>query len=338
MKILLAFSLLAGCALPTTSHSDDGGDDGDQIPDVPPTPTPQPPAIVASGAYQVRSQIDVTAEAILPEPAEQLVVTLRDFSTQPAHTLIDLADQAGVPAVSELRAVLPDALESRLEGWIDDEIAKVKINGVPVTEVAASAAALAATALTRFELDSELRLDAGHASHRLTGIDLTPAGIDSRVAFDIEISTAVTATSRAGSLSLGDHGFGLAYGEYVWRAFDAAIAAQYGSGLRATLGQAVNCPQIAQTIASKCVLGLCVGHADLVEELCERGLDEVVEMAHDKLADLRFDALHFAAGTARLVDSSHDGIADALTDGVWTAEINAGQGLRPVPATFEAAR
>ena len=27
-----------------------------------------------------------------------------------------------------------------------------------------------------------------------------------------------------------------------------------------------------------------------------------------------------------------------LADGVWTAEINAGQGLRPVPATFTATR
>lgn len=339
MKMLLALSLLAGCALPTTTHPDDDAGDGDHDSDddVDPPPPP-PPSIVASGTYQVRSQIDVTVETVLPEPAEEIVVTLRNFSVDPAHTLIDLAEQAGVPAVSELRAVLPDVLESKLEGWIDDEIAKVRINDVPVTEVAGSIAMLAQTALTQFELDSELQIEAGNATHRLTAIDLAPAGIASRTSFDIEISARTTATSRAGSLTLGDHGYGLAWGEYVWRALDTAIAAQYGAGIRETLGQAVNCPHIAQTVASKCVLGVCVGHAGLIEELCERGLDEVVERAHDKFAELRFDVLHFAAGSARLVDSSHDGIADALGDGVWTAEINAGFGLRPVPATFEAAR
>jgi hypothetical protein len=338
MKMLLAFSLLAGCVLPT-APSDDDSDEVPEVPEVPDVPeVPQPPPVVASGVYQVQSTIDVTAEAVLPAPAAELVVTLRDFSTQPAHTLISLAEQAGVPAVSELRSVLPDALESRFEGWLDAEIAKVQINGVPVTEAAATAAALAETALTRFELESELRLDGDRSTHQLTAIDLAPAGIESRVAIDVEISAALTASSRAGSLTLGDHGFGLAYGEYVWRACDAAFAAQYGNSIRAALGEAVNCPHIAQTIASKCVLGVCVGHADLVEELCERGLDEVVDRAHDKVAALRFDALHFAAGTARLIDTSHDSIADALGDGVWTAEINAGLGLRPVPATFQGTR
>jgi len=81
-----------------------------------------------------------------------------------------------------------------------------------------------------------------------------------------------------------------------------------------------------------------VGPAGEVYTLCERGLDEVVGIAHDNIADLRFDVLHFAAGSAHLVDSSRDGIADSLTGGVWTAEINAGFGLRTVPATFEAVR
>jgi hypothetical protein len=331
MKLFLVCSLLAGC---TFSHGSDRDDDVD-VGDEPPPPPPPP---MAAGSYQVTSNIDVTAEAVLPEPAAQLVATLRDFSIEPAHTLIDLADEAGVPAIGELRALLPDVLESKLEDWIDDEIAKVRIGGVPVTELAGDAAALAETVLTRFDLESELAIDGTHATHRLTAIDLAPAGLQQRLALDVEIATSATATSRAGSLAIGDHQFSLGYGEYLWRAVDAAIAAQYGAGIRAAIGSAVNCPHVAQTIASKCVLGMCVGHADLLEELCEAGLDEVVDIAHDKVAALRFDALHFAAGRARLIDSSGDGIADALAGGVWTAEINAGQGLRPVPATFTATR
>lgn len=334
MKLLFACSLLAGCVFP--GHGSDPGDDVDVGDDAPPPPPPPPP--VASGSYRVASKIDVTAEAVLPEPAEQLVVTLRDFSVEPAHTLIDLADQAGVPAIGELRALLPSVLENMLEGWLDDEIAKVEIGGVPVTALAAEAAGLAETVLTRFELDSELVIEGAHATHRLTAIDLAPAGIQTRLALDVEIAAPASAVSRAGALSIGDHRFGLAYGEYLWRATDAAIAARYGGGIRAAIGSAVNCPHVAQTIANKCVLSVCVGHADLLEELCEAGLDEVVGIAHDKIAALRFDALHFAAGRARLIDSSGDGVADALADGVWTAEINAGSGLRPVPATFAATR
>jgi hypothetical protein len=135
-------------------------------------------------------------------------------------------------------------------------------------------------------------------------------------------------------LSIGDHRFGLAFGEYV----DAAIAQQFGNGIRAALGNAIDCPRLAQVIASKCVLGVCVGHASQFDELCERGLDEVVGIAHDQIADLRFDVLHFAAGGAHLVDTSGDGIADSLTGGVWTAEINVGFGLHHAPATFTASR
>lgn len=323
MKILFAFSLLAGCALPQTADSDDAD-----------TST----TTVASGAYQVRSKIDLTVEAVLPAPAEELVVTLRDFSVHPGHTLIDLADQAGVPAVSELRALLPDLLESRLDGWIDEEIGKLRIDGIPVTQLAGQAAALAETALSQLELDSELRLDGGQATHRLTAIDFTPAGLASRVDLPAEIAAAAPMSSRAGQLSIGDHRFGLAYGAYLWRAVDAEIAARFGGGLRATLGSAVNCPRIAQTIANKCVLGVCVGHASQLAELCEAGLDEVVGLAQDQIADLRFDVLHFAAGNARLVETSGDDVADALADGVWTAEINAGLGLRHAPATFTATR
>lgn len=339
MKHLLAcsyfagFAALAGC-LGGSSHGDDVGP-GDETPDTNPPPPPPP---VASGRYQVSSRIDVTAEAILPEPAEQLVVTLRDFSAHPAHALFDLAEDAGVPAVAELRALLPDVLEGKLEGWLDAEIAKAQINGVPVTAVAANIAALAQTALTRFELDSELAIDGAQATHRLTAIDLAPAGIEARLALDVEIAAPAAVVSRGGALSIGDHRFGLDYGAYLWRATDAVVAARYGAGIRAAIGSAVNCPRVAQTIANKCVLSVCVGHADLLEELCEAGLDEVVGIARDKIEALRFDALHFAAGAARLVDPAGDGIADALADGVWTAEINAGQGLRPVPATFTATR
>lgn len=349
MRIALAL-LLVGCVAP--SSSSDLGDDTDvgsgsgsgmgsgsgsgSGSDT------QPPAPVASGAYQVRSQIDLTVEALLPEPAEDMVVTLRDFSTNPAHTLLDLAEDAGVPAVGTLRDALPDYVEGKLEGWMNGEIIKIKVGGVPVPQIAGEIAALAETALTQFALDSELEVAGSVATHTLKAIDLAPAGIDVRVELDALPGDIITATascsSTDGALTLGDHAYALAYGEYIWRAVDQAVSAQYGTDVRGVIAGAVNCPALAHTIAAKCYLGYCVGHEADLTAICEAGIDEVVERAHDKVAAMRFDALHLAAGTAMLVDADDDGAVEALAGGVWTAEINAGMGLRPVPATFSATR
>lgn len=288
---------------------------------------------VAGGNYQVTSQIDITIETLLPQPVEDIVSSAREFSVNPAHTLLTLADSAGVPAVGTLRDYLPDYVEGKLEGWINDEIAKLTIAGVPVTQVAGTFAALAETTLTQVSLESELTVSNGVATHRLTVLDLAPTGIDQQFALGGLPSDVVTATttssSSKGTLAVGDHTFGLAYGEYAWRALEAACSAEYGAGLRATLGTAVNCAGVANTVGNKCVLGVCVGHKAELTSICEAGLDEVVDRIHDQFSALEFDAIHFAAGTATITSTG-------LTNGTWTAEINAGQGLRQVPATFTA--
>ena len=247
-----------------------------------------------------------------------------------------------MPAVSELRAALPDVLENKLEGWIDDQIEAVTVNGVPITQIAGELAALGETTLTQFAVDGELDVSGATAAHRLTALDFTPAGLDFRVALgglpsDIVAATA-TASCTDGALALGDHRFGIPFGTYAWRALESATTAQYGAGVRALLGAAVSCPAIATTVANKCVLGVCVGHRAQLEQLCERGLDEVVARAKQKVEDVRFDAIRLEAGTATLADVGDDGVAARLTGGVWTAQIDASQGLRPVPATFTGAR
>jgi hypothetical protein len=332
----LAFAILSftsACAIDLRADDDAPGDD---------TTQPPPANATAQGVYQVRSVFDITAAAVLPEPAYQVVETLHDFSTAPAHTLIDLADAAGVPAVSELRAALPDSLESRLEGWIDDQIATVKIDGVPVTQVAGELAALAETSLTQFAVESTLDVQGARATHRLSKLDFTPAGLDAKLALDglpdDIIAAQPTAACAHGALSLGDHRFGLPYGRYAWQALEAVVTAQYGAGVRDLLGAAVNCPAIATAIANKCLLGVCVGHRTELLEICEAGLDEVVGIARAKVEAQRFDAIHLAAGTAALAGVTADGTAARLERGTWTAEIDASQGLRPVPATFAGAR
>lgn len=330
MRHAILIVCLTGCL----HHSDDdytgsaggGGGGGSHT-------TPTYP--VAGGTYQVDSRIDITVEALLPEPVENIVVTARDFSVNPAETLFDLAEDAGVPAVGTLRDLLPDYLENKVEGWMNDEIAKLTIAGVPVTQVAAGFVALAETSLTNVSLKSEIVVSGGSATQTLTVLDLSPTGLDKQ--FDLgalpgDVTTqTTTATSQQGTLTMGEQTFGLAYGEYAWRAIESACTAEYGQGVRATLGLAVDCPSLAGRIANKCVWGVCVGHAAELTSICERGLDEVVERVHAKFSAMTFDAIHYTAGTATITQTG-------LTGGVWTAEINAGLGLRPVPATFTATK
>ena len=327
----LTASLLVGCT--DSGPGGDGGAGGTQ----------ENPVPAKTGPYQLVTTVDFTIEAILPREIEDVVVTLRGFSTNPARALLDLAERKGVPAVRILRAALPDSLENRLESWINDEIAKLKIQGKPITEYAGEIAMLAEIALTQFAVDSELALGEGGGTHQITGLDLRPAGIDFRLpigglAADILTQKPDISLGERGAIELGDQHFGLAYGEYAWQGIEAASKLAFGGGVRDTLGTVINCPGLARSIADKCVLGVCVGHETELRAICTGGLDAVVDFAHDKLAAMRLDVLHFANGNARLVDDDGDGVGDRIADGVWQAELNIGMGLRHAPASFVGTR
>jgi len=337
MKRILALSLLAACSTSTTGDDTTGGP-GDVV------GTQQDPVAAKSGPYAMVNRIDFTVEAILPGQIEAVVASLREMSTNPAHALVDLADQAGVPAVGTLYGLLPGVLTDKLEGWINAEIAKVMIGGHPVTDYCGDIAALADTALSHFAADSSLTLaDDGSVTHVITALDLTPSGLDFKLpigglAADILTQHPTLTVGAAGALQLGDQRFGLEYGEYAWQGVNAISTQLFGHDVRTTLGDAIDCPSIAQKVASKCVLGVCVGHADLLTSICVGGLDAAVNAVHDKLDAYNITALHFAAGSATLADDDGDGVGDRITGGTWDAEMNLGLGLRHTPATFTGTR
>jgi len=338
MKLAAISSLLlVGCVASEPSKGSDTDTNTDTTTDpntdsdstTPTTPT-TPAKPTAAGAYDVRSTIDLTVEALLPEAIHAKVVVLRDFSQNPAQTLFDVAEDAGVPAVGDLRAALPSYLEDKLEGWINDEIAKLTINGVSVTQHAANLAALAETSLGKFAIDSTLTVNGTTATHALATLDLSPAGLAATFplsALGAEVTTATaTCSSQDGTFSIGSHGYTIPYGEYVWQAIDAQL------DIRASLGAAVDCPALATAVSNKCVFGVCVGHEAELTEICERGLDEAVDRVHDEFTATELDLLQLASGTAQLSADS-----TSMT-GTWIAQINVGQGLRNAPATFTASK
>jgi len=303
--------------------------------------TPDAPVPTSQGAYHVKNHVDVSVEVFLPDQVEGVVTTLRTFSTNPGKALLELPGQAGVPAVGTLLDAVPGPLKDKLEDWINGYIDPISIGGVKLTDAAGLIAMLAETALTNVDLDSDLTIDGATATQTFTQLDLSPAGIDATLPLDVPTdlrSATTTAAVESGTLTLGDEHFGFEYGTYAWVAVNQASTSLFGADIRTTLGNAVNCGHLADTISNKCVLGVCVGHKDLIDGACEAGLDFVVDQMKDKFESINLDVVHFASGSAALVDDSGDGIADRIDQGTWDAEINGGQGLRHVPATFTGAR
>lgn len=351
LALLLGSTMLAAC-----------GED-----DAPPSDEPQPPAHAAAadtaspaadeprarmstaGTYALASDVTVEAVALLPASAHQGVLVLEGLRDHPARTLFDLAEAAGVPAVGTLRAALPGALESRLEGWIDARVRAVTTGDGTLADVIAAVSVLAHAEVGALHLGSHLSLADDGARHRLDSVALEVAG--QVLAYDVaplatvgvELDVATSATvvhERTGAdLTLGAHGFGLPYGRLAWRALDDLVRARFGRDLRALLGAQVDCAGVAATVADQCVLGACVGHEAELTTICEAGLDRAVAELRTRVEAAALTPFTFAGGQARLVDGAPvDGVASRLTDGLWDAQLDLGVGPRPAPATFTGER
>ena len=334
MRTAIALTLLAACGT-----SPGGG--GDET--WPGLGTPENPIPAETGPYVVANKVDFTVEQIVPAQVELVVSTMRDFSNNPATALIKAAERAGVPEATTIYGLIPSPLRDRFEGWINDEVAKAKINGKPITEYAGDFAGLFEHALTDFRVDSELTIAGAAVEHRLTALDLRPAGVDFRLpigglAGDVLTQHPTISVVEGGGVTFGEQHFGLNYGEYAWQAIDGFSTATFGADIKTVITSAVNCPQLAQTIADKCVLGICVGHETTIRNVCSGGVGAIVDFVHTQIASHRIEALHFASGGALLVDDDGDGVGDRLIDGAWDAEMNFGLGLRHTNATFDGTR
>jgi hypothetical protein len=335
MKYALAVSLplFAACA------ADPGSPYGDGLG----TPENPVPAQSEEGPYQVVTRIDFTVEQVLPGQAEAIVATLRDFSKNPAHSIITLAQKEGVPAIAELYAALPGPLKDRFEGWVNDYVDNVSVGGKKLTVWAGDVATLAEHALTKFDLDSTLAIDGTKSTHALTAVDFSPTGLTDKqiaitgVAQDVLTQHPSIAIAPGGALTVGDQAFGLLLGDYAWTAINDYTTTKFGGDVRTTIGNAVNCPGLAHSVASKCVLNVCVGHETQIKAVCEGGLDALVTALHNGFKKYNFGA-HYASGAATLVDTDGDGIADQIKDGTWNAQLNLGLGPRPAPASWSGTR
>jgi hypothetical protein len=344
----VSMMLLTACAVDPDTTPDDGTDPESEEQEEQDPPPPPPPPMATDGAYQVESTLDIQAAALLPQPAYDAVETIRGLRDMPGQTLFDLAESAGVPAVAEIRDALPWALESRLYGWIDSQLASYTHGDGPIAVAINTVLTLAETSIAELRLRSELTLEGSTATHRLDTIvfayedyEVSQELAGFSTVLDLEADPAATCTPDGGEaqLALGAHSFGIPYGELALAALDDVLAAEFGTDLRGTLGLLVDCPALAADIADRCYFGQCVGHESQLLAICEGALDYVADEIHERVAAVRFDAISLDAGTARMLDgATDDNVADELAGGIWTARIDAGMGPRSAPGTFTGTR
>jgi len=319
-----------------------------------PLPGDGPPLVTVpfAGAFAVTSPFEIPATAAAPGPVGDTLGLVHGFVVNPGGAILDFADDAGVPGLGTLRSVLPDALESRLTGWMNDYIKTASVGGVtPYAQLVWLDDTVRAL-LLYWTLQSRLALPVGTTGTHspVTLIFASTSGSPYSVPVDPTASvtsgigvTAVVSwangTSGPAVVTISDHFMGLPFGRYVLQALDAVLLAEYGApNLAAFLANAVGCAGLAAYVASQCVSIVCVGHESDLLDVCEGGLAEGARQIESQIMGLDFKAIHFQQGTAIAIGAqvTRPQDATALANGVWTATVDFGSGEQPATATFSA--
>jgi hypothetical protein len=300
-----------------------------------------------TGAFTVSSQFELRAAAAAPGVLGDTLGLVHGLVSDPGDAILGFADQAGVPALGTLRSVLPDALESRLSGWINSYI-KTAVGGVSPYDQLVVLDDLVQSLLLTWGLQSTLALPLDRSgTHAPVSLVFT-----SSVAIPLDPTASVTSgidvvasiawpdgPDGAAVIAVGDHFMGFPFGRYALQALNAILLARYGTpNVAAYLSDAVGCEGMANSVSSQCVSVVCVGHKDDLLSVCEGGLAEAASQIEDQILGLDFKAIHYQRGSAVAGGAVVTRPQDALAwqDGVWTVTVDLGSGEQPATATFTA--
>jgi hypothetical protein len=317
--------------------------------DAPPAPTPDEVATAPlTGAFDVTSRFEVPATVAAPGPVGDALRLVHGLATDPGTALLDFAEDAGVPAVAELRLVLPEVVEAELAGWLNGYLTTATADGVSPHDELAELDALIRSVLLSFELRSTLDLSAGRHAPVAVAFS-SPAG---PVVVPVDVTAPVTAATGVSAglawpavgapvVTVSDHAMGLPFGRYAVQGLEALLLDRYGTpDLTAVLGGVVGCQALAEDVAGRCAGPFCLGHQAELLAICQGGVGAAAAQVEARLRALDFKAIHLQAGTATPRGSLLAGAIDvtALEGGVWTAAIDLGNGAEAATATFTAVR
>lgn len=306
-----------------------------------PTEPTEPAEIAVASEYQLRSNLGVTVGSLAPPPAYDL---LKDLESDPGAALVTIAETAGLPAAEILFDALPSSLSGKVTGWMSDAIASsAELQTVMAWSQVVLAEAQLNSTLSIQDFDAD---EHAMASHQLDSLVFTLDGreIEQSIpsiaalpgAGHADLELWVERDEQGRHLVLGEHRFGLLFGEAAYRAFEDAVSTRYGNDLRGLLGESIDCSAMAAEVSNQCVFGLCVGHAEELESLCEGALDEAIDTIHDQFTAFDTELLRLSSGSAQVIAVEEDQ-STLLEAGEWDASGEFGLGLRDLAADFTGA-
>jgi hypothetical protein len=237
---------------------------------------------------------------------------------------------------------------------MSDYLKETTVDGVPVHARIVELDDRIRSVLLDWDLQSTLALPAsGTGTHAPTALVFSaegepivvPVSVTAPVTAGVDVLATVSVPAGGEpTVTLGDHFMGVPFGRYAMLGVDAVLAREWGAaGIHEALDAIVDCGALARSVATECVdvefIEVCVGHADLLEVVCEAGVATAASQLEERILGIDFKAIHFESGTAT-VQGATVAAATALTDGTWTATIDLGQTEEPeeATATFGAVR
>jgi hypothetical protein len=300
---------------------------------------PTPPS-----RFAVTTQVDLAQTADGSGVIDDATEPLDRLQKDPAKTILDVLTVKKMPVVTTLKSKIPDALEGSFAKWFNDDVLSRKIDGVEAGKALTSVRTDLAAMAGKFEILSTLDLTPGEegtstAKHTVTGMAFT-RGADRMVVDTPDLVSSVSPAenvslqTEAGKAKLGEHTLSIPLGEFATQALglfgkDKVVDA----GLRFAIGQIVDCGAISKSVAKRCIGTICIGHETEIKQVCDAGLDVVVDLTLDALKKLKIDPLRFIGGDAKILDALSPGDGGGIT-GIWKGAANLGKGESPISSKF----
>ncbi len=325
-----------------------------------PPPAPAHDPVALTGTYQVTSQFQVPATVAAPGPLGDSLRLLHELSTNPGGALLDMAEMAGVPALGELRAILPQSLQDQLEGWMNGYLETASVNGQSPHDQIVALDDQVRSVLLDWDLSSTLDLPvSAPGTHAPVALVFTAGGhavvVPVDVTAPVTAGTGVTATitwppgGGSPTVAIGEHAMGIPFGHYALTAIDTITETEFGTpGIAPVLDSIVGCAGMAASVAAQCIgpsyARICVGHETELTEICEGGVAEAAAQLEERILGIDYQAIHFSSGTATaegvaVDEGASTATAIVLSNGTWTSTIDLAQGgTEDATATFTATR
>lgn len=348
-NLFLAFALVVGTASGCASDAPGTDPDNPSDPDNPDDP-PLPENVDASGKYQLKTQIDLAANA--PGKAGEVVREIIAWTDDPADPTQKLLEVI-VANIGNgtIRNVIQNAIPF-VSGYINDRLLEIAPDFVTTMVTVGNDLGDAAKSFGLNETLEITKAGGGYMSkHSVLGARFKINNVESEYAFAdyntpnvIVDNVGVTLEPSTGKLTVADHQVGLAYGKVIRIGLDAAIIPSLdpsASNLGELMQHQVNCQIVGEQIdaAVRDLIVFSPG-AGVFEAACNVGLQKAADLIYSKINDIDGTALQLGiTGTAKALDRTGDAQIDTIQTGKWDGTVTYGSAPNTLTgATFSGAR